>query len=67
MLVLENEDLSLALPELLTSYRGQWVLFEDNQVLDADFDYSILLERVRKTMGERIVLIKKVEPVSTHS
>ncbi len=55
------------LPELLTSYRGQWVLFEDNQVLDADFDYSILLERVRKTMGERIVLIKKVEPVSTHS
>ena len=52
------------LPELLTKYSGQWVLFENRQVLDADLSYQALLTRVKKAVGERIVLIKKVEPIS---
>ncbi len=53
------------LPQLLANYRNKWVLFEDERVLDADIDYNALLERVRNKMGARIVLIKKVEPIST--
>lgn len=52
------------LPELLTKYSGQWVLFENRQILDADLSYQALLARVKKAVGERIVLIKKVEPIS---
>lgn len=52
------------LPELLTKYSDQWVLFENRQVLDADLSYQALLTRVKKAVGERIVLIKKVEPIS---
>ncbi|MGK7951799.1 MAG: hypothetical protein AB4368_24180 [Xenococcaceae cyanobacterium] len=49
------------LPELLTKYSGQWVWFENHQVLDADLSYQALLTRVKKSVGEQIVLIKKVE------
>ena len=49
------------LPELLHEYLGKWVLFEDNRVLDADEDYQSLLTRIQKTVGNKIVLIKKVE------
>lgn len=52
------------LPELLPLYSGQWVLFENRQVADADLSYQALLTRVKKAVGERIVLIKKVEPIS---
>ncbi len=52
------------LPELLRQYAGKWVLFEDNQVLDADEDYHALIERVRKALDDKVVLIKRVEPVS---
>ncbi len=52
------------LPELLRQYAGNWVLFEDNRVLDADEDYHALIERVRKALGDKVVLIKRVEPVS---
>ena len=55
------------LPELLTKYSGQWVLFENHQVLDADLSYQALLTRVKKSVGEQIVLIKKVEPTISHS
>ncbi len=55
------------LPELLTLYSGQWVLFENHQVLDADLSYQALLTRVKKTVGDKIVLIKKVEPTISHS
>ena len=49
------------LPELLKTYSGQWVLFEDRRVIDADWNYQDLLERVKKAVGDKIVLIKKVE------
>ncbi len=55
------------LPELLTKYSGQWVWFENHQVLDADLSYQALLTRVKKSVGEQIVLIKKVEPTISHS
>jgi Family of unknown function (DUF5678) len=55
------------LPELLKDYSGQWVLFEDCHVIDADRNYQDLLVRVQKTMGDKIVLIKKVEPIIAHS
>ena len=50
------------LPKLQKTYSGQWVLFEDNQVLDADRNYQDLLSRVAEAVGDKIVLIKKVEP-----
>ena len=49
------------LPEMLKTYSGQWVLFEDKRVIDADWNYQDLLERVKKAVGDKIVLIKKVE------
>ena len=55
------------LPELLKEYSGRWVLFEENRVIDADFNYQDLLARVKETMGDKIVLIKKVEPMIVHS
>lgn len=51
-------------PSLLENYSGQWVLFEDDQVLDADSDYTILLQRIRN-QGKRLFLIKKVCPLET--
>ncbi len=55
------------LPELLNEYSGKWVLFENRQVLDADDDYQTLLTRVEKAVGDKIVLIKKVEPTISNS
>ena len=50
------------LPELRKTYSGQWVLFENHQVIDADWNYQDLLSRVAEAFGDKIVLIKKVEP-----
>ncbi|WP_146136536.1 hypothetical protein [Aphanothece hegewaldii] len=36
-------------PQLIKDYSNQWVLFENNQVLDMDFNYQTLLERVKQT------------------
>ncbi len=55
------------LPELLKEYSGQWVLFEERQVIDADWNYQDLLARVKETVGDQIVLIKKVEPIISNS
>ena len=55
------------LPELLKQYSGQWVLFEDRQVIDADWNYQDLLIRVKEVLGDKIVLIKKVEPTISNS
>lgn len=55
------------LPELLQQYSGQWVLFEDGQVIDADCDHKDLLTRVKKSVGDKIVLIKKVELIISQS
>ena len=49
------------LPELLKKYSGQWVLFEERQVIDADWNYQDLLARVKEAVGDKIFLIKKVE------
>ena len=51
------------LPELMKKYSGQWVLFEERQVIDADWNYEDLLTRVKEAVGDQIVLIKKVEPI----
>lgn len=55
------------LPELLKEYSGQWVLFEECQVIDADWNYQDLLARVKEAVGDKIVLIKKVEPIISNS
>lgn len=55
------------LPELVKRYSGQWVLFEDKKVIDADYNYRDLLARVAQTFGDKVVLIKKVEPVVSES
>ena len=55
------------LPELLKEYSGQWVLFEEPQVIDADWNYQDLLARVKEAVGDKIILIKKVEPIISNS
>ena len=55
------------LPELLKEYPDRWVLFEENRVIDADFNYQDLLARVKETVGDKIVLIKKVESIIANS
>jgi hypothetical protein len=37
------------LPELIAQYAGLYVLFEDGNVIDADIDEDILLDRVWET------------------
>jgi hypothetical protein len=37
------------LPELISQYAGMYVLFEDGNVIDADLDEDILLDRVWET------------------
>ncbi|MCU0533946.1 MAG: DUF5678 domain-containing protein [Hydrococcus sp. Prado102] len=51
--------------ELLRQYFDKWVWFCDGKVLDADKDYQALLDRVKKQMGDKIVFVKKVSPVTT--
>jgi hypothetical protein len=51
----------------LKEYSGQWVLFEERQVIDADWNYQDLLARVKEAVGDQIVLIKKVEPIISNS
>lgn len=55
------------LPELLQKYSGQWVLFQDGQIIDADRNYKDLLTRVKETVGDKIVLVKKVESTISQS
>lgn len=49
---------------LLENYQGQWVLFEDGQVLDADSDYTILLARI-SNQGKKPFFMRKVCPIET--
>jgi hypothetical protein len=37
------------LPELIAQYAGMYVLFEDGNVIDADLDEDVLLDRVWET------------------
>jgi hypothetical protein len=55
------------LPQLLQKYSDRWIWFENSHVIDADFNYQDLIERVRQKVGNKIVLIKKVESIITHS
>jgi hypothetical protein len=55
------------LPELLQEYSGQWVLLQDGQIIDADRDCKNLLTRVKQTVGDKIVLVKKVESTISQS
>jgi hypothetical protein len=48
-----------AKPDLLP-YLGEFIAFEDNQVLDHDSDEQNLAERVYSTYGYRDLLIKQV-------
>ncbi len=47
-------------PELLKHYRGQYVWFEDGNVLDTDEDRAALTIRAYNRTGLRPLLIKKV-------
>jgi hypothetical protein len=55
-----------AKPELLQTYRGQYVAFEDGQVLDHDGDDRAMAERVYAKYGYRDILMQWVtdeEPI----
>jgi hypothetical protein len=46
--------------ELLQRYRGQYVAFEDGQVLDHDSDDRAMADRVYQTYGYRDILMQWV-------
>jgi hypothetical protein len=48
--------------ELLKQYDGQFVWFEDGEVLDTDPDQAALVIRAYSKTGPRPLLIKKVLP-----
>jgi hypothetical protein len=55
-----------AKPELLKTYRNQYIAFEDGQVLDHDWDERTMAERVYQKYGYRDILMSWVteqEPV----
>jgi hypothetical protein len=47
-------------PSLLAEYAGQFVAFEDGQVLDSDSDERLLAQRVYRAHGYRDLLIVQV-------
>ncbi len=49
-----------AKPELLQTYRDQYVAFEDGQVLDHDSDDRAMAERVYAKYGYRNILMQWV-------
>ncbi|MBE9031925.1 hypothetical protein IQ266_19500 [filamentous cyanobacterium LEGE 11480] len=49
-----------AKPNLLEQYSGEYVAFEDNQVLDHDVDRQHLAERVYAKYGYRDLLMQQV-------
>jgi hypothetical protein len=54
-----------AKPELLQTYPGQYVAFEDGQVLDHDVDDRAMAERVYHKYGYRDVLMQWVTQEET--
>jgi hypothetical protein len=56
-----------AKPELLQTYRDQYVAFEDGQVLDHDLDDRAMAERVYAKYGYRDILMQWVtEDAAVH-
>lgn len=51
-----------AKPELLKKYLGEYIAFEDGQVLDHDVDERRLLDRVYEKFGYRDLLIQEMSP-----
>lgn len=49
-----------AKPELVKQYLGEFIAFEDGQVLDRDLDERELIKRVYQNYGDRDLLIKQV-------
>jgi hypothetical protein len=45
----QSDIFDAMLPELVEQYAGMYVLFEDGNVIDADIDEDILLDRVWET------------------
>ncbi len=45
----QSDLFDVILPELIEQYPGMYVLFEDGNVIDADIDEDILIDRVWET------------------
>jgi hypothetical protein len=52
----QSDLFDVMLPELIEEYAGMYILFEDGNVIDADLDEDVLLDRVWETdfVRERI-------------
>jgi hypothetical protein len=53
-------------PSLLAQYSGQFIAFEDGEILDFDSNERQLAQRVYKTYGYRDLLIIKVLEKELH-
>jgi hypothetical protein len=64
---LEHQQMlfDVAKPELLQTYRDQYVAFEDGQVLDYDSDDRAMAERVYAKYGYRDILMQWVTEEAT--
>jgi predicted HTH domain antitoxin len=52
--------------QLNDEYLGQWVWFEDGNILDSDENHQALLKRVSAKVGDRVVFIQKIAHETTN-
>ncbi len=45
----QEKSFNVHLPELINRYGGQFIVFEDGRVIDADFSENTLLDRISET------------------
>ena len=57
---LQTQLFNQMLPELMTNYQGQYVYFENGQVLASDTDEERLLDFIEEKYGLKPMFIEKV-------
>jgi hypothetical protein len=56
----EERAYQLLYPELREQYPKQYVAIYKGSVIDADFDFEELFVRIKKHLGDRVVLMRRV-------
>jgi hypothetical protein len=51
--------------ELKSTYNNQWVAIDDNKVLDSDFEFHTLLDRIMNSYGAKQTSVMVFERIQT--
>jgi hypothetical protein len=51
--------------ELKSTYNNQWVAIDDNKVLDSDFEFHTLLDRIMNSYGAKRTSLMVFERIQT--